>query len=1227
MKKRRKLLSLILSLALLLTLAQPVLALGVSEGNSTSTYEEYVEENQSTPETADDEIQQEEQKDGETTEQDTTEQGVTSTEQGKTEEEVTQNEEQVVTNELVRPRMLALDAGNEITWTDGGEFPYITKVQITDEKGNGIGDNTFDRDQGINLRFEFSIPNDVIIQSGEMYTIPIPEGFEIVNDLAEMQLDESSSINATWELKGNTITIRFYESLDAYSNVSGYMQIGCWFDKDSQLGQDGEDITFVIDGKTYTVDVYYDEITDAKSANVSKKGSYNQNTKEVTWTITVTPDSNNATLAGVTISDSYDTSILDYAEGSFTVNGTAIADSNVNFSETGFTYQFPTDTTHGTKTITFKTAVMDSYFLSEANSNSVSNFVFSIMPNGDKSSEANAETTVPKQNMEKVASSYNAVTQRITWKIVANKNRLSLQDATIVDKYPEGSEIDTNSIRVGGQKVTDYTIDSTSRTLTINLGDISDSVTITYDMIITDFSKFQQSNGSYKVENYAELKSGNDVIEKVNGETSIGIGTSNIPIDKGGNVRVNYAYGQYIEWWVNINSMNSPDYKEITEPIVFTDVLPEGLKFASNGQMTITCNWPDGSHAINYLTSSEVYNSQTNTVSYTITPGMSFGGKTSSPDCWYTISIPTEIVGTQEGSFTNTASVTVGNQTNSDSATVEVSYKTEDMIGKSGSYDYANNTYSWTIQVNKGKQALENPVIVDYLPEGHVPADDYILMGATRVPLNGEDTYGDTAVYDSATNTITIKRDGTLYNNALNIYIRTKYVGEKPQGDATNNVELKADNIRQTFKASHTIKYKPLPILVKKTNYVSGDTITWQVVLNLDHDDLGHLSLTDELSPGLSFDTSSVKLYLATISNDGSITATDTQIFVDSEGIKYDSTTGLVTIALPDIDTHQCYILEFDTYIQDKTLTSVTNSITFTGTDFQEGATSDNVILKTTSSGSGIVGEAGTVRIKKLDQVTDKPLEGVTFQLLNQNKEPITSAGWAVTNSEGVAEFEDWLRLDTTYYIQEVRTIEGYVYDDTMYEVKVNSSDEDKVIEVTVYNQPDAKVTVEGTKTWDDENNKDGIRPESIKVNLLADGKIVQTIDVTAEDGWKYSFTDLPKYAEGKEIVYTISEEPVSGYETTIDGYNLTNKHTAEPEKDPEGGTTTENTPTPTPESTVKTSSTPEPTPQATNTPNINQSPVPQTGDSMNITMLVIIAIIALAGLITFMVMKRKTRK
>ena len=55
---------------------------------------------------------------------------------------------------------------------------------------------------------------------------------------------------------------------------------------------------------------------------------------------------------------------------------------------------------------------------------------------------------------------------------------------------------------------------------------------------------------------------------------------------------------------------------------------------------------------------------------------------------------------------------------------------------------------------------------------------------------------------------------------------------------------------------------------------------------------------------------------------------------------------------------------------------------------------------------------------------------------------------------------------------------------------------------------------------------------------------------MTAESEWKYSFTDLPKYAAGKEIVYTISEEAIEGYEVTVDGYNLTNTHVPEPVKE-----------------------------------------------------------------------------
>ena len=83
---------------------------------------------------------------------------------------------------------------------------------------------------------------------------------------------------------------------------------------------------------------------------------------------------------------------------------------------------------------------------------------------------------------------------------------------------------------------------------------------------------------------------------------------------------------------------------------------------------------------------------------------------------------------------------------------------------------------------------------------------------------------------------------------------------------------------------------------------------------------------------------------------------------------------------------------------------------------------------------------------------------------------------------------------------------------------------------------------VTGTKTWTDSNNKYGTRPESITVNLFRDGEPFGSQEVTAENGWTYTFTNLPKYdAEGNEYVYTLTENEVTGYETSISGTNITN--------------------------------------------------------------------------------------
>ncbi|KRN89528.1 aggL protein [Ligilactobacillus ceti DSM 22408] len=85
------------------------------------------------------------------------------------------------------------------------------------------------------------------------------------------------------------------------------------------------------------------------------------------------------------------------------------------------------------------------------------------------------------------------------------------------------------------------------------------------------------------------------------------------------------------------------------------------------------------------------------------------------------------------------------------------------------------------------------------------------------------------------------------------------------------------------------------------------------------------------------------------------------------------------------------------------------------------------------------------------------------------------------------------------------------------------------------------KTSVAGHKIWDDNNNQDGIRPANITINLLANGKLVQTQVVNADNNWNYHFDDLDKFADQKEINYTITEDAVDKYTTENDPTNKWN--------------------------------------------------------------------------------------
>lgn len=90
----------------------------------------------------------------------------------------------------------------------------------------------------------------------------------------------------------------------------------------------------------------------------------------------------------------------------------------------------------------------------------------------------------------------------------------------------------------------------------------------------------------------------------------------------------------------------------------------------------------------------------------------------------------------------------------------------------------------------------------------------------------------------------------------------------------------------------------------------------------------------------------------------------------------------------------------------------------------------------------------------------------------------------------------------------------------------------------------DETVDVSGDKTWSDSDNQDGKRPESITIRLYANGVEVAHKVVTAADNWHWDFSDLPKTEDGKEIVYTITEDAIDGYTSMVSGSDVTNTYT-----------------------------------------------------------------------------------
>ena len=173
------------------------------------------------------------------------------------------------------------------------------------------------------------------------------------------------------------------------------------------------------------------------------------------------------------------------------------------------------------------------------------------------------------------------------------------------------------------------------------------------------------------------------------------------------------------------------------------------------------------------------------------------------------------------------------------------------------------------------------------------------------------------------------------------------------------------------------------------------------------------------------------------------------------------------------------------------------------------------------------------VEIRK--QWIGKPLDAVTVKLL--------ADGVEMMEISLKAEFE-WTHTVTD--LPKYDATDGHEIAYTVAEDPVEGYDAQVVGDMatgfTVTNTNTEKICVPVTKTWV------GPAADGVTVRLLADGEEIDSIVLSAANGWQHTFNDLPKYnaQSGEEITYTVTEDVIEGYISVISGtaqtgFSLTN--------------------------------------------------------------------------------------
>ena len=253
------------------------------------------------------------------------------------------------------------------------------------------------------------------------------------------------------------------------------------------------------------------------------------------------------------------------------------------------------------------------------------------------------------------------------------------------------------------------------------------------------------------------------------------------------------------------------------------------------------------------------------------------------------------------------------------------------------------------------------------------------------------------------------------------------------------------------------------------------------------------------------------------------------------------------TINVGNVNGEQYRLTYQSTYTEG---TNLNNKLTLASVD--ETYTFDARFSRASSGGSGSGSLANKIKLTKVDEddntitlanavFTVTQPDGTTFDLT-------TGADGTVT-SEAL--------VQGTYKVKEKTAPSGYELNDTEYTLEVTGAG---AALQTITDKP-IKTDISVTKTWV------GPKAGPVTVHLFANGTDTgTTLTLDDSNNWTGSFANVRKYDQnGTEIQYTVTEDAVNGYDTTITGdqttgFTITNTEQPKNVTPPKQNTTTPKT-------------------------------------------------------------------